>query len=73
MSGARCPGCGSADVTEIVYGYVVPSPELEKAMEEGRARLGGCCVDPISPSHECNACFHSWQDSESELAQSLDA
>lgn len=73
MSEIRCPECGSIDVTEIVYGLIcAPSPELEKSMEKGKTRLGGCCIDSDSPSHECNACFHSWQDPESELVQSLE-
>lgn len=39
-----CPNCGSDEVVEILYGY--PSPEMRKDVEQGRAVLGGCLLEP---------------------------
>ena len=68
----RCPECDSADVAEIVYGLVNPDdPGLRKELDEGKVVLGGCGIFNDAPSHECNACSHSWQEPESELVKHL--
>ena len=51
-----CPLCGSRRVASILYGIPAMSPELQRALEEGRIRLGGCCVSDADPAWECADC-----------------
>lgn len=50
----QCPSCGSQKVIPIEYG--MPGPELIELAEKGKVALGGCCVSPDSPTHECADC-----------------
>lgn len=56
----RCPNCGSGSVAEILYGYMDVSGEVKRALDEGRATMGGCCIEPDAPSQSCNECQHLW-------------
>jgi hypothetical protein len=51
-----CPECGEHGVP-IVYG--MPTPEMEEAVDRGEYELGGCCIGPDMPTHECPA-GHQW-------------
>ena len=41
-----CPKCKSNDITETIYGLISESgmKALEKELEDGKVRLGGCCI-----------------------------
>ncbi|ADI02375.1 hypothetical protein [Syntrophothermus lipocalidus] len=53
-----CPECGSNNVVPIVYG--LPTWELRQKAEEGKIRLGGCCIYENSPRFACNDCNCAW-------------
>ena len=52
----QCPRCGSSDTLEIVYG--LPGPELERDALRGLVAIGGCIIEPNSPSRLCRRCDH---------------
>ena len=52
----KCPVCGSARIANILYGLPAFSEKLQIGIEEGRARLGGCCVTGNDPKWECSDC-----------------
>ena len=56
----RCPNCGGSNVAEILYGYMEIAGEVKRALDEGEAALGGCCIEPDSPHQSCNECQHRW-------------
>ncbi|MHC4469600.1 MAG: hypothetical protein ACYTDY_00290 [Planctomycetota bacterium] len=65
MRGARpesCPECGSERVVPIVYG--LPTDEALEMAEQGRFRLGGCCVTGNDPKWGCLDC--AWPFTEEE-------
>ena len=47
-----CPKCKSKDITETIYGLISDSgmKDLEKELEDGKVRLGGCCIS-VSYTH----------------------
>ena len=51
-----CPHCGSKNTARILYGYPAFSPQLERKLDEGRIRLGGCIVTDFDPDRHCNEC-----------------
>lgn len=51
-----CPLCGSRRVATLLYGFPAMTPELERALADGRIRLGGCCVSDTDPAWECADC-----------------
>ncbi len=55
-SPGNCLGCGSPRVAEIIYGLPAFTPELEQALDAGRAILGGCCVTGDDPRWRCLDC-----------------
>jgi hypothetical protein len=57
-----CPKCKSKDITENVYGLISESgmKALEKELEDGKVRLGGCCIGESSKRFACNGCFYEW-------------
>jgi DNA-directed RNA polymerase subunit RPC12/RpoP len=56
-----CPACGSDNVTEVIYGMPVFSPELMKEIKIGTKKLGGCCVRNDSPDFICGNCGKEWK------------
>ena len=55
----KCPLCGSPKVAPIQYGLPAFTPELIKAMDEGRIVLGGCI--PAGPSWKCVDCGEAFE------------
>ena len=57
-----CPKCKSNDITETIYGLISESgmKDLEKELEAGKVRLGGCCICEGSKRFACNICFYEW-------------
>ena len=57
-----CPKCKSNDITETIYGLICESgmKDLEKELNDGKVRLGGCCIDGNSKRFGCNNCFFEW-------------
>jgi hypothetical protein len=57
-----CPKCKSKDITETIYGLISESgmKDLEKELENGKVRLGGCCIDENSKQFWCNNCTFEW-------------
>ena len=52
-----CPLCGSKSVAEIIYGMPAPPDEaMQKLLDEGRIKFGGCCVEPGNPAWVCSDC-----------------
>ncbi len=48
-----CPRCGSTKRRQILWGLIA-EPLSER--NEKRYVLGGCCIPPDCPTHECNDC-----------------
>ena len=57
-----CPKCKSKDITVTIYGLISESgmKDLEKELENGKVRLGGCCIDENSKQFWCNNCTFEW-------------
>ena len=53
-----CPDCGSDDVATIVYGH--PDVSIMDDAQEGRIKLGGCCVTEDDPEWHCWKCAREW-------------
>lgn len=54
----ECPQCRSVQIIPILYG--LPGAELGLQQDEGKLKLGGCCIAPESPNWHCKACGHEW-------------
>lgn len=52
----KCPECGSGNIAEILFGMPAFDKELERALDEGRIVLGGCCITGEDPEWHCNDC-----------------
>jgi len=50
----QCPKCKSKKVIPIAYG--LPTYETFKLSEEGKIKLGGCCVTNNDPEYFCKDC-----------------
>ena len=50
----NCPKCGSDNIIKIVYGK--PGPKLIEQSEQGKVKLGGCCISSNSPHWFCKQC-----------------
>ena len=53
-----CPECGKGDPLRIAYGY--PGFDMFEAEQRGELLLGGCVIEPDSPTWACRACRHTW-------------
>lgn len=56
----KCPKCGSTNVAYILYGLLAPSDELDKQLDQGKVRLGGCESDSGNTNWHCNECDNEW-------------
>lgn len=61
MKPKHCPKCNSKSIANILWGYPVRSAKLDRALEERRTVLGGCCVGLDDPNWQCNYCSHMWK------------
>ena len=53
----KCTKCGlNTSVIPIIYGK--PAHSLIEAADQGKVKLGGCCVD--NKKHYCKTCKHSF-------------
>lgn len=52
----KCPNCGSKNLAKILYGLIAVDEELEEKIDNGKIKLGGCCVTNYDPKFECNDC-----------------
>ena len=50
----KCPKCGSKSIVPILYG--MPSYEVLQDVEEGKLKLGGCCISGADPAYYCQRC-----------------
>jgi hypothetical protein len=57
---AECPTCRSARVARLVNGQQGFSPELVRALNDGRAIFGGPPAPQDSPAWQCVTCGHRW-------------
>lgn len=55
-----CPSCNSKNVAKYLYGMPAFSKKLEKELEQGKIKLGGCCISDESPQFHCNDCGKEW-------------
>ena len=53
-----CPNCRSKNVISIIYG--LPTEDIGKEAEEGKVKLGGCCVTDNDPEWYCKDCEIEW-------------
>ena len=60
MKKPKCPKCGSSKAIEIIYG--MPPSDLAEQEEQGKIKLGGCCIDEKNPNWHCKDCEHEWED-----------
>ena len=58
----KCPHCGSLNVVRILYG--MPTHEAFLLYEEGKIKLGGCCITDSDPEYFCKDCEHEWDKQE---------
>ena len=56
----KCPKCGSTNVAYILYGMLAFDDELEKQLDEGKIKIGGCESDSGNPTWHCNDCDNEW-------------
>lgn len=54
----KCPKCGSSKVIKILYG--MPTYESFQLAEEGKIKLGGCCITGLDPEYFCKDCENEW-------------
>ena len=54
----RCPKCGSLNTIKILYG--MPTHEAFLLSEEGKIKLGGCCITDLDPEYFCKDCENEW-------------
>ena len=52
----KCPECGQAPLSNILYGMPAFDEAFERKMNEGRVAIGGCCVGDDDPAWECTHC-----------------
>ncbi|HRH43771.1 MAG TPA: hypothetical protein PKY82_19220 [Pyrinomonadaceae bacterium] len=52
----KCPKCQSTNIAEIRYGLPNFSDELNRLIEAGKVRLGGCEISFDNPAYFCNEC-----------------
>ena len=50
------------NVINILYG--MPTHEVFLMAEEGKIKLGGCCVTDLDPEYFCKNCEHEWDKQE---------
>ena len=62
-----CPACGSTKVAMVRMGLPAFSEQLERDLEAGKIRLGGCSIvgdidtgHSINPERYCNDCGTGW-------------
>jgi len=57
-----CPKCKSTDITETIWGLPANEPDetLQKKIDEGKIRFGGCCIDEHSKQFCCDRCLFEW-------------
>lgn len=58
----NCPSCKSKKIAKFLYGMPAFSKKLEKELEQGKVKLGGCCISDESPQFHCNDCGNEWND-----------
>jgi hypothetical protein len=56
----KCPNCKKSSIAEILWGYILLTPEGERNLEEKKIVLGGCIVTDNDPKWECTECYHRW-------------
>ena len=56
----NCPNCKSTQICEILYGYMDMTDDLQKEIDQGSIKLGGCIIGINSPKYNCNQCLHQW-------------
>ena len=54
----KCPRCGSLSVIKIIYG--MPTHDAFLMAEEGKIKLGGCCITDLDPEYYCKDCENEW-------------
>jgi len=54
----KCPRCCSLSVIKIIYG--MPTHDAFLMAEEGKIKLGGCCITDLDPEYYCKDCENEW-------------
>jgi len=68
-----CPHCGSADVAGIFFGLPIFTDTLNRAVEEKRIVLGGCCTaGGAEPRWHCNNCQSRWERRDGKAGRAFD-
>ena len=52
----KCSKCGSTHIGKYLYGLILPNEKLDKKINKGEIRLGGCMISEDSPNHHCIKC-----------------
>lgn len=52
----KCSKCDSTKIARIFYGFPEFSDKLEKQIDRGTIKLGGCCVTGNDTKYECITC-----------------
>lgn len=55
-----CPACKSKNIAKFLYGMPAFSKKLERELEQGKIKIGGCCISEDSPKLHCNNCGKDW-------------
>ena len=64
-----CPKCQSKDTRRILYGYVVPTAQLDLS----KYVLGGCELSFDADTTLCKACGFRWRELRSEDSLSVES
>lgn len=54
----KCSKCGSKNAIKILYG--MPTHEAFLMAQEGKIKLGGCCITGTDPEYYCKDCDNEW-------------
>lgn len=52
----KCPKCKSTNIAEFRYGLYDRDEKMNRLIEEGKVRLGGCEISFDNPAYFCNEC-----------------
>ncbi len=63
MPKIKCPTCGSGNTVKFLYGY--PTEKAFLLEQQGKIKLGGCCISPENSEVYCKNCGHEWSETES--------
>lgn len=56
----NCPRCGRADSAYVLYGMPTLTDQLQRDLDAGRVKLGGCGIEKKQSRWICTHCEHKY-------------